>query len=191
MSMTQPLTPPPLTEAELNKRVWQELQRATQDRHHEWRTPVLSSIGLDGAPQARTLVLRHVDRVLWQLTFYTDSRSAKVLELQNNDQAMVAFWSQRLGWQVRLQARVTVHTEGPAVAAAWDRVSQSPSAGDYLSSAAPGSPLGLSADRPGQSPQHHLAVLALQVTSVDWLELARFGHRRAHLTPTTVEWRVP
>ncbi len=171
--------------------MWQELQRATQDRHHEWRTPALASLGLDGAPQVRTVVLRHADPALWQLTFYTDSRSTKVLELQKNSQVTLVFWSKRLGWQIRLQTRVTVHTDGPEVAAAWGRVQQSPSAGDYLSLVAPGSPLQLQADSPGQSEQHHLAVLSAQAMSLDWLELARAGHRRAFMTPTTLEWRVP
>ena len=178
-------------EADLKRRVWQELQRATQDRHHEWRTPLLTSTGLEGALQARTLVLRHVDTVAWQLTFYTDSRSNKVLELQKNAQAAVVFWSKRLGWQIRLQASVTVHTEGPEVDAAWCRIYQSPSAGDYLSLATPGSPLHLQADSPEQSKRHHLALLSAQVTSLDWLELAQTGHRRAQMTPTTLDWRVP
>lgn len=178
-------------EADLKKRVWQELQRATQDRHHEWRTPVLTSVGLEGALQARTLVLRHVDVASWQLTFYTDSRSNKVLELQKNAQATVVFWSKRLGWQIRLQSSVTVLTEGVAVTEAWSRLYQSPSAGDYLSAAAPGSPLHLQADNPGQSKCHHLALLSAQVTDLDWLELAQSGHRRALMTPTTLDWRVP
>ncbi len=40
--------------------VWAQLQRASVDRHHEWRTPVLASNGLDGSVQARTVVLRRV-----------------------------------------------------------------------------------------------------------------------------------
>jgi len=179
------------SEAELKRRVWQELQRATHDRHHEWRTPMLTSTGLEGTPQARTLVLRRAAPALWQLTFYTDSRSNKVLELQKNPQATVAFWSKRLGWQIRLQASVTVLTEGPEVTEAWCELYQSPSAGDYLSLAAPGSPLALQANGPGRSKHHHLALLQVQVTSLDWLELASVGHRRALMTPTTLDWRVP
>ncbi len=184
-------THPPTPDIDLRKRVWQELQRAALDRHHEWRTPVLASLGLDGAPQARTVVLRHADAGLWELTFYTDRRSTKVAELQKNAHASLVFWSKRLGWQIRLQTLVTVHTDGTKVAAAWDRVRQSPSAGDYLSLAAPGSPLQLQAGNPEQSEQHHLTVFCAKVVSVDWLELAKVGHRRALMTATTLNWRVP
>ena len=47
---------------DLAVRLWRELQRAPHDRHHEWRTPVLATQGIDGrGPQARTVVLRHAD----------------------------------------------------------------------------------------------------------------------------------
>ena len=52
---------PPSTAADIRHRIWTELQRATVDRHHEWRTPVLATSGLDGLPQARTVVLRAAD----------------------------------------------------------------------------------------------------------------------------------
>jgi len=94
--------------------------------------PVLTSVGLEGALQARTFVLRHVDVASWQLTFYTDSRSNKVLELQKNAQATVVFWNKRLGWQIRLQSRVTVLTEGFEVTEAWSRLCQSPWTGGCL-----------------------------------------------------------
>ena len=49
------------TDRPVHARVWQELQCATQDREHEWRTPVLATVGLDGSVQARTVVLRRAD----------------------------------------------------------------------------------------------------------------------------------
>ena len=48
-----------LTEFEIRERVWVELERAVHDRHHEWRTPALATVGKDGSPNARTVVLRH------------------------------------------------------------------------------------------------------------------------------------
>jgi pyridoxine/pyridoxamine 5'-phosphate oxidase len=70
------------TPEEIRTQIWKELGRASLDRHHEWRTPVLASADADGLPEARTVVLRQVDAVAGQLTFYTDSRSPKVAQLQ-------------------------------------------------------------------------------------------------------------
>ena len=186
MSMV-PLDTPP--DEDLYRAVWKQLQRAAHDRHHEWRTPVMSSVNSQGAPQARTVVLREVNTATKELTFYSDSRSPKVAELQTSPQTALVFWSKRLSWQLRVSARVRVDTAGPLLDAAWLRVSQSPAAADYLSATAPGSPLHPPDNTPNQ--QHHMAILVAQVDVLDWLELARTGHRRALLTPDSAEWRVP
>jgi len=70
-----------LTE-DLAARLWKELARATQDRHHDWRTPVLATQGVAGSgPQARTVVLRRAEAATWTLRVYTDARSPKCSEL--------------------------------------------------------------------------------------------------------------
>ena len=37
------------TPQEIRQQIWMELGRASQDRHHAWRTPVLATVGVDGA----------------------------------------------------------------------------------------------------------------------------------------------
>lgn len=192
-TLTQTMSIPPLdtpSDEDLYRRIWMELQRAAHDRHHDWRTPVMTSVDAQGSPQARTVVLREVDTVARQLTFYTDSRSPKVAELQAAPQSALVFWSKRLSWQLRVSARVRVDTAGPLLDVAWARVSQSAAAGDYLSATAPGSPLHLHNNN-APDKQHNMAILVAQVDVMDWLELARSGHRRALLTPDRTEWRVP
>lgn len=180
------------TDHDIRQRIWVELQRATHDRHHEWRTPVLATVGADGWPGARTVVLRQADARLASLVFYTDSRSPKVAELVAAPHASFVFWSKRLSWQLRVQAHMVVQTSGPQVSEVWERMRQSPAAGDYLAANAPGALLPDASER--QAPedlQHHLAIVTAQVQAIDWLELARTGHRCAVLTGTTFEWRVP
>ena len=174
---------------ELRKRLWQELLRATVDRHHDWRTPVLATIGLDGLVQARTVVLREVRRANDQLLIYTDSRSPKVAELLAQPMASVLCWSPRLHWQLRLQMRFSVSLNDDEASAAWERVRQSPSASDYLAARAPGQRLAETPEPGLDAPQ--LAVLRGEVLSMDWLELSRAGHRRAKLDAQRVEWLVP
>lgn len=174
---------------ELRKRLWQELLRATVDRHHDWRTPVLATIGIDGLAQARTVVLREVRRANDQLLIYTDSRSPKVAELLAQPMASVLCWSPRLHWQLRLQMRFSVSLNDDEASAAWERVRQSPSASDYLAARAPGQRLAETPEPGLDAPQ--LAVLRGKVLSMDWLELSRAGHRRAKLDAQRVEWLVP
>lgn len=180
---------PPSTDADIRHRIWIELQRATVDRHHEWRTPVLATSGLEGLPQARTVVLRTADATAAQLGFFTDRRSPKVDELRAAPMATLVFWSKRLNWQLRVRVGTQVHVDGPRVDAAWARVSQSAAAGDYLAPRAPGSALnGLTVNA---NETHQLAVVTAQIEHIDWLELASEGHRRARLTHDSLAWLVP
>jgi len=187
------MTPPRVTAAELPARLWQELQRAPLDKHHDWRTPVLATVDGQGRPQARTVVLRHADRATQTLVFFTDARSPKCAELRAQPVATLLFWSPRLNWQLRAEVQARVVSEGPAVDAAWARVRSSPAAGDYLSARPPGAALGEDPDRvdPIAHDHHHLAVVQLVVQTLDWLELARAGHRRAQVSGDRVAWCVP
>jgi pyridoxamine 5'-phosphate oxidase len=184
-----------LTAPEIRQRIWVELQRAAQDRHHEWRTPVLATTGADGLPNARTVVLRHANAKLGILQMYTDSRSPKVAELLARPQVMLAFWSKRLSWQLRVRAATQVQHAGPEVDAVWARVSQSAAAGDYLSTSTPGDVLPThntaNSPTPALSQHHHLAIVTAHIEEMDWLELARSGHRRAVLSADQWTWRVP
>jgi hypothetical protein len=175
--------------AALRQRLWQELHRAAVDRHHDWRTPVLATTGLDGLAQARTVVLREVRRIDQQLLVYTDARSPKVAELLAQPVASLLCWSPRLHWQLRLQLRFSVSRNDAEASAAWERVRQSPSAGDYLAARAPGEQLRETPEPLLETPQ--LAVLLGEVLTMDWLELGRAGHRRAKLDAQRVEWLVP
>ena len=177
----------PPTDQPLHARVWQELQCATQDRVHEWRTPVLATAGPDGSVQARTVVLRHADGEAQALTFYTDSRSPKVAQLRAAPLASLVFWSRRLNWQLRVQAAFSVQVSGPQVDAAWRAVSTSATAAaDYLGAGAR-----LFDGSAAPTDRHHLAILTARVQSMDWLELSADGHRRGRLSASGVEWLVP
>jgi general stress protein 26 len=185
------------TPEEIRTQIWKELGRASLDRHHEWRTPVLASADADGLPEARTVVLRQVDAVAGQLTFYTDSRSPKVAQLQAQASAVLVFWSARLNWQLRVRVTCSVITSGPEVEALWQGVKQSAAAGDYLSPLPPGAVLppgsgtAYAAKASASAPTHSFALLHAQVLQMDWLELPRDGHRRAQLSANTWEWLTP
>ena len=176
----------PTAPEEILQHVWQQLTRATVDRHHEWRTPVLSTVGLDGTPQARTVLLRQATVVEPTLTMFTDRRSTKVTELSRQPAAVLVFWSKRLNWQCRISMMVTVVTAGAAVNAAWQRIANSAGAKDFLAPISPGAPkdrnVGTQATQPAQ---HYLALLVGRPTSIDWLQLGRPMHRRIRFCQNT------
>ena len=181
------------TPQEIRHRIWQELGRASLDRHHAWRTPLLATVSSDGDVNARTVVLRTVDSKLNQLQIFTDSRSRKAVELMAKPTALFVFWSPRLGWQLRVRTNAALLTQGAQVEQLWQQVKQSASAADYLSPLAPGSSIPSESQSSSSDTLQatHFSVLNAQVLEMDWLELDSSGHRRAKLTNDTWEWLVP
>lgn len=164
--------------------VWQELSRATKDRHHEWRTPALATVDSEGNPKVRTIVLRHADASAWTLQAYSDLRSPKCQQLMQSPCAQLVCWSVRRSWQLRISVHASVMVDGESVEKAWERMRQSKSSKDYLSPQAPGHVLATqndAIDLQNSSNHHFLAVLSFQVLSMDWLALGKGLHRRAHI----------
>jgi hypothetical protein len=168
----------------LGEHLWRELGRASQDRHHEWRQPVLATLCPEEGPQARTVVLREVDVSSRTLLIYTDARSPKVAQLQSDPRASLVCWSRSIGWQLRLGGRIEVRADGLDVTSRWALMRHTRSAMDYLSPRPPGtvvqeSGLAQVSSLTTVAPRAHFAVLRLQVERMDWLALGPGGHRRA------------
>ena len=161
---------------------WNQLRAAAnktkQEAAHEWRTMTLATLDGD-RPAARTVVLRDVDATARELMFFSDSRSPKVAQLHAQPRATLLLWSERLGWQLRLQVNCTLHVDGLVATSRWARLKLSPAAHDYLSPLAPGAPMeGWQIER---GSREYFAVVVAKVLEIDWLELHAQGHRRARL----------
>jgi pyridoxamine 5'-phosphate oxidase len=189
---------PLATLGDIKAAVWQELSHATRDKQHAWRSPVLATVGQDGA-DARTVILREVDASARVLRIYTDDRAAKVAQVMSHPVGTLVMWSPALGWQVRCRARLAVQPQGLATTSRWALVKLSPAAQDYLSPLPPGAALvdeasgasALTASGKRPAPQPHFAIIEAQVLSIDWLELKRSGHRRAVFDGGGARWVQP
>ena len=192
MAAMSPLTTLDAVQAE----VWRQLTRATHDKHHAWRSPVLATATGDGA-DARTVILREVDADARLLRIFTDERAAKVAQLMSHPVGTAVMWSRALGWQLRCRVRLSVQSQGLAATSRWALVKLSPAAQDYLSPLPPGADL--AADSPaaaqpgnaGMQAQPHFAIIEAHVLAIDWLELARSGHRRAVFDGAGARWVQP
>jgi hypothetical protein len=95
------------------------LARGAADPGSAWRNPTLLTIGADGTPQARTVVLRGFDPALRRLEIHTDTRSAKHAELLANATCGLHGWDHVAGIQLRLTGRASLHAGDPVADAAW------------------------------------------------------------------------
>jgi pyridoxamine 5'-phosphate oxidase len=180
---------------QIETRIWAELELATHDRQHAWRTPVLATVaghGPDALADARTVVVREVEKAHRQLIFFSDGRSAKVAQLLAQPLGTMVMWSATLAWQLRCRVSLQLERSGLAASSRWARIKLTPAAQDYLSPLPPGSVL-----EPGASPVHeavtrdHFAVIQAQVLGLDWLELDPQGHRRALFDAQGARWVQP
>jgi hypothetical protein len=186
---------------EIETSIWSELEHCVAARPrakpgeadaggspHEWRVAVLATVD-DGQADARSVVLREVDAAERRLVFYTDARSPKVRQIEASPQGTLIFYSRELGWQLRMQVRLNVETDGLAVSSRWARLQTSAGARDYQSVATPGRPLDAPLSELGV--RGHFAMIEAMAETVDWLEVHPEGHRRAVLGGDRSHWVQP
>jgi pyridoxamine 5'-phosphate oxidase len=180
--------------AEIEAKVWAELERAVRDKHHAWRVPVLATVDGDAA-DARTVILREVDARQKQLVTFTDERAGKVAQGLRNPRATLVMWSPALSWQLRCKVLLSLEMTGLAATSRWARIKLTPASQDYLARLPPGAEL-VDRETPeaplaGPMKREYFAVVTAQVLSIDWLELRREGHRRALFDERGARWVQP
>jgi hypothetical protein len=178
---------------------WSCLGRAVVDRKHAFRTPVIATVGPDGAPRARVVVLRGADPVRGELVLHTDARSPKVEHLTRDGRLAWCFYDPRSQVQILASGPAVVEDPASGVDAAFDRLSPL-GRRTYLVSPGPGTPLA----EPGDGLEHLAgktldlenteagrAVFRRVVCTVEHferLDLAVTGHRRAVWTRAGDGW---
>ena len=187
------------TLAEIEAEVWQQLERAAVEKHHEWRASVLATVNGDAA-DARTVILREVDVGQKQLLSFTDDRAGKVAQLLRHPHATMVMWSRALSWQLRCRVLLSLEMTGLAATSRWARIKLTPAAQDYLARLPPGAALDAPPGQRVNEPEvlstdplkrEYFAVISAQVLAIDWLELHRDGHRRAVFDQQGARWVQP
>jgi hypothetical protein len=96
------------------------LGRGVADRRHAFHTPTLATVGVDGAPRARTLVLRGFEPAERRIRLHSDARAGKVAELQAEPRCALHLYDAKAGLQMRLAGCASVHLgEDPVAGAGW------------------------------------------------------------------------
>lgn len=162
---------------------WALLARGAQAADSPIHTPVLATVGLDGEPDARTVLLHSVDSDQRQLYFNTDRRSLKYAELSQTARAMLVFFDPRSETQLRVRADIQVHYHDDVSERLWHEL---PAVGRrfYATAAAPGTAssaptTGVPSGVDEEAGYENFVVLEATTTHLDWLHFTPNGHRRA------------
>lgn len=169
-------------ETEALDAVWmtvkKELQRAALDKKHPFRFVVLSSSS-ESRPDARYVVLRKTEGDFC-CYIYTDSRSHKVFQLEQQPVVTLLFYHPQKRCQVKIQGRATIHRQDSVSKSHWANV-QGEAQKAYQSILAPGTPIETPAaahtwEQAGDS--RHFTVIAIQAEAVECLQLNGLQHLR-------------
>lgn len=183
---------------------WGALTRGALDRRSAFHHPVIGTIGLDGQPRQRVMILRSVDPDQRSLRFHTDIRSEKARDIKADPRVSVLAYDPGSKIQLRLNGQATLHHDDPVAQAAW-LASQRMSRACYGTAPAPGSEIGQgnafslpdkADDSQLEAGKAHFAAMLIRVEGLEWLYLAYEGHRRAHFEwdaggKVTARWLAP
>lgn len=159
--------------------------RATADRRSAWRHPTFLTIGREGQPEGRSVVLRRFDPATRHFEIHTDRRSAKIEELAKEPRSGLHFYDPGKALQLRVSG-VAREAGADVAEARWQGLSEL-GRQIYCVEPAPGTPLDdpRTAQRGAEAVgEKAFAVLQFQATQYEWLSLARSGQRRARFSFT-------
>lgn len=182
---------------QIKEAVWAELTKASHQKKHAWRTPVMGNLS-DNRVRLRTIVLRKSDTHSQSLRFYTDKRSAKWPAVLDGSVFSLLFWDPRKSWQVHAQGKPRI-LDTEMAEQIWSGLPVY-SRSSYATLAAPGSELQQASDglpegyfdREREETAYALAsfaVFELVVDYFEFLQLNRNGHRRAKFSWQNDDWK--
>ncbi|MBB5691174.1 pyridoxamine 5'-phosphate oxidase [Roseomonas alkaliterrae] len=176
--MTRP--PPPDRLEDALAGAFALLARGVADRRSPLHTPTLATRGTDGAPNARTVVLRAFDPGTRRLRLHTDRRSAKATELAAEPRVMLHAYDAAAQVQLRIAGTVSLHHDDALAESAWSG-SRASSRMCYAAVEPPGAAVAAPppAPRDAEAGRGNFMAVVIAMDSLDWLLLAHEGHRRA------------
>jgi pyridoxamine 5'-phosphate oxidase len=180
--------------AELPAATWRLLDAGVASARDSFHTPSLATFG-DRGPEQRTVVLRFADAALRSLGCHTDARSPKIRQVLTDPRSSWLFYDHDRKLQLRLLGRLTVHTHDALADGRWAD-SRAMSRACYNTDLSPGAAVTEPPPAPGEIARpdeeriarSRFAVLACEVSHLDWLCLDARGHRRARLEWRAGEW---
>jgi pyridoxamine 5'-phosphate oxidase len=172
-----------LSAGDIWRRLSADLAKATASGRHLLHLVTVATLGEDGFPLMRTVVLRGFDAERRELWFHTDIRSPKAGQIARDGRVALHWYDAQARLQIRIAAEASVHHADQIARQAW-LDSQPMSRACYGSPAAPGTPL-TEFPVPPSSPAAddptglaNFAVIRCRFTAVELLALHASGHER-------------
>lgn len=169
------------------KEISHELLCGITEKGHPFRCFALGSLGLKDNVGLRTVVLREVSENL-RLTFYTDDRSPKIVEIQQNDSVSALFYHPEKKWQLSIKGNAVIEGNRDFLEHAWNSLPKK-SKKDYTTAVAPGSLLGETDDLTYLGAKNHFSMVHIVPSFIDFLKLGDSHHIRIQFSLEDGDWK--
>ncbi|PHN03198.1 pyridoxamine 5'-phosphate oxidase family protein [Flavilitoribacter nigricans] len=164
-----------------------ELSRSNADRRHPFRFFYLATFG--DYPEVRTVVKRDFSAADWSVSFFTDARSPKVGQMEQNDRVSALFYHPKRQLQLRMKGQAQLITAEDADFGDYlEQARQTSGLKDYRSLLAPGTEIEGEAPEKSDEALHFLAIRVVPV-SLDVLQLGKEQHLRRAYRRVGEEWQ--
>lgn len=160
--------------SEIFEQIKDQWVRAKHQKKHPFRYFVLSTVGPNSFPLARTVVLRNFDSQALTFTLYTDHRSQKMTDLRASKNACLLFYDPKKLWQIQVQARLLQKSSDHAL---YQQIPLSAQK-DYTTILAPGSEISNPEAITYLDGENFFVSLKFEAVSIESLKLKRPHHVR-------------
>ncbi|SDM82842.1 pyridoxamine 5'-phosphate oxidase family protein [Kriegella aquimaris] len=171
---------------EIFKEIKEELNEAISGQKHPFRFCTLGTVGLENIARLRTVVLRNVDTNL-QLTFYTDTRSKKIVHIKENKKVSLLFYHPEKLIQIRIEGLATIVKDRMILEKNWKDVG-SANRKDYKTKTAPGSGISDPSQIEYLEDSHYFCMVAVEPFKIEYLKLQQPHHLRVRFSKENAAW---
>ena len=187
---------------EILDKIWDELTLGLNSGKHPFHIFSVSTVK-NNKPDSRTVVLRAVEKENKSISFHTDLRSKKVLQIKESENICALFYDKDSKIQLRIYGSASKETNSLLIKEKWNS-SKEMSKLCYLNKISPGEVINESKDYLyGKEELNNIelgiknfSIINIKISQIDWLSLNHEGHQRMLINYTSnnkieFDWVAP
>ena len=187
----------------IHNKIWEDLEEGVSNSKSGFHFPVISTIDKNGYPSSRTVVLRKIEKKNKIISFNTDIRSKKWLEIKNNNKVSVNIYDAIKKTQIRIIGNGILNYNNENWDNAWEstpNMSRECYSTPYSPSTIIQEPEDIDnnlkniKDQEFENFKLNFGRIDLYIHTLDWLYLIHTGHRRAQFiygSKISMTWLAP
>lgn len=164
--------------------VTSEFSKSVADSNHPFRNFSIATVDSDKKVRQRTVVMRNF-KDNNKVTFYTDTRSAKVNDLYEHPQVSLLFYAPQWKIQVICDGQAILKSDQSLP----EKMKNNRATNDYSSIPAPGSVIDYPEMVQYDPSTINFAIVEVSITKLEYLKLDREGHVRALFQRVDSNWQ--